>query len=86
MPRMNILPQAYRLATDGGRMWISLDDGPTIGVPLAWSNRVLDGSPEPRGGCFASAGESRWHTDEDIWIETLLTGRIDRTQSLLRAA
>ena len=33
---------------DADQMWVELDDGRTLGVPLAWFPRLFHGTPEQR--------------------------------------
>ena len=43
---MNTSPKAVRFDDDS--MWVSLADGRTIAVSLAWFPRLLDATPEQR--------------------------------------
>lgn len=68
-------------------MWVELDDGRTLGVPLAWFPRLLRGTPEQRAEVRISPSGLHWETlDEDISISGLLAGRGDRTVFRRRAA
>ncbi len=70
------LPEATGIEFDEDSMWVSLDDGRTIGVPLAWFPRLLAGSEDARADCFISPSGIHWEAlDEDISIATLLSGR-----------
>ena len=57
---------------------VSLDDGRTISVPLAWYPRLLAGTPEERTR-FELIGDGEgihWpDLDEDISVEGILAGR-----------
>ena len=59
-------------------MTVSLDDGRTISVPLAWYPRLLAGTPEERAR-FELIGDGEgihWpDLDEDISVEGLVAGR-----------
>ncbi len=59
-------------------MSISLDDGRTISVPLAWYPRLLSGTSEERER-FELIGDGEgihWpDLDEDISVESILAGR-----------
>jgi hypothetical protein len=59
-------------------MVVSLDDGRTISVPLAWYPRLLAGTPEQRVK-FELTGDGEgihWpDLDEDISVEGLVAGR-----------
>ena len=70
-------------------MWVELNDGRTIGVPLAWFPRLLHGTPEQRGRCHISVTGQGLHwedLDEDISVEGLLAGRGDMTDRHPEAA
>ncbi len=57
-------------------MWVTLEDGRTIGVPLAWFPRLLHATPESREDFFLSPSGIHWEEiDEDIAVATLLTNR-----------
>lgn len=65
---------------DDETMWVALDDGRTLGVPLAWFPRLLLAKPAERDGFELSPGGIHWDAlDEDISIAGLLEGRGDRT-------
>ena len=68
-------------------MWVELDDGRTLGVPLAWFPRLLHGSAEERAKVGISASGLHWEAlDEDISIAGLLAGRGDMTRARKHAA
>ena len=59
-------------------MAVSLDDGRTLSVPLAWYPRLLAATPQERGRYeLIGDGEGiHWpDLDEDISVEGLLAGR-----------
>jgi hypothetical protein len=65
-------------------MWVELNDGRTIGVPLAWFSRLLRATPEQRAQCRigVTGGGLHWEDlDEDISVDGLLAGRGDVTVS-----
>ncbi|KGE01168.1 DUF2442 domain-containing protein [Rhizobium sp. YS-1r] len=65
---------------DEDMMWVSLNDGRTLGVPLAWFPRLLLAKPVDREKFELSPGGIHWDDlDEDISIAGLLAGRGDRT-------
>lgn len=71
---------ATEIKFDDDTMWVSLDDGRTLGVPLAWFPRLLFASAEQRQKFEMSPGGIHWDTlDEDISIAGLLEGRGDRS-------
>ena len=72
---MNTSPKAVRFDEDS--MWVSLADGRTLSVPLAWFPRLLNASGADRQKwqtCAAGYG-IHWETlDEDLSTEGLLRG------------
>ncbi len=59
-------------------MWVSLSDGRTLGVPLAWFPRLLRASPSDRTDVSLSAMGLHWEAlDEDISVAGLIAGRGD---------
>ena len=54
-------------------MWVSLADGRTLGVPLAWFPRLLSATPEARAEVTLSAFGLHWEAlDEDISVPALM--------------
>ena len=79
--------QATKVEFDDERMWIGLDDGRMIGVPLAWYPRLLEGSPADRTKVWISPSGLHWdELDEDVSIAGVLAGQGDATGSARRAA
>lgn len=71
---------ATEVKFDEETMWVTLDDGRTLGVPLAWFPRLLLAKPAERNDFELSPGGIHWDAlDEDISIAGLLEGRGDRT-------
>ena len=84
---MSISARASAVRFDDHAMWVDLDDGRTLGVPLAWFPRLLHASPAQRLGVQISAAGLHWdEIDEDISVAGLLAGRGDLTHSRDRAA
>lgn len=84
---MTTLPQALRVDFDDDQMWVRLDDGRTLGIPLAWFPRLLHGSPEDRRKVSISPSGLHWEElDEDISIAGLIAGRGDMTRARSHAA
>ncbi len=82
---MSISPRAVKF--DDDCMWVELEDGRTIGVPLAWFPRLLHASQEDRAAVELSRRGLHWdNLDEDISIEGLLQGRGDQTRARIQAA
>ena len=79
--------RATSVRFDEDQMWVELDDGRTLGVPLAWFPRLLHGSPEARGKVSISPSGLHWdELDEDISVQGLLAGRGDMTRAPRQAA
>lgn len=71
---------------DNDSMWVDLDDGRRMAVPLAWFPRLLAATPEQRAQFELSPRGIHWEAlDEDISIDGLLAGHGDRTHSRLVA-
>ncbi len=76
---MNISPKAVRFDEDS--MWVSLADGRTIAVPLAWFPRLLEATPAQRTQVELSSAGLHWDgLDEDISVAGLLAGQGDLTR------
>jgi hypothetical protein len=79
---MSILVSATRVRFDSDSMWVDLSDGRTIGVPLAWFPRLLNGTTEQRENVRISRRGLHWEAlDEDISIAGLLSGLRDQSAS-----
>ena len=71
---------------DDDSMWVDLDDGRRIAVPLAWFPRLLAATPEQRNQFELSPRGIHWEAlDEDISVDGLLAGHGDRTHGRLVA-
>ncbi len=69
---------------DDDSMWVHLDDGRVIAVPLAWFPRLLAATPEQRLQFELSPRGIHWEAlDEDISIDGLLAGQGDLTHGRL---
>lgn len=67
---------------DDDSMWVHLDDGRVIAVPLAWFPRLLTAKPEQRSQFELSPRGIHWEAlDEDISIDGLLAGHGDLTHN-----
>jgi len=72
---------------DDDSMWVDLDDGRRVAVPLAWFPRLLAATPEQRAQYELSPRGIHWEAlDEDISIDGLLAGHGDRTHGRLVVA
>jgi hypothetical protein len=78
---MSISVRATSVRFDDDQMWVELDDGRTLGIPLAWYPRLLHGTLEQRNQLFISPSGLHWEElDEDISIAGLIAGRRDMTR------
>jgi len=69
---------------DNDSMWVHLDDGRIVAVPLAWFPRLLAATPEQRVQFELSPRGIHWEAlDEDISIDGLLAGHGDLTHGRL---
>lgn len=74
---INVEPRAKSARVTGEAIIAELVDGRTISVPLAWSWRLSDATPEQRAHWeIIGKGEGiRWpEIDEDISVEGMLNG------------
>lgn len=74
---------------DDAMMWVDLQDGRRLGVPLAYFPRLMRASSEQRLRCIISGGGRGLHwdeLDEDISVESLMLGIGDITGTSARAA
>ena len=84
---MTTSPEPVAVRFDEYSFWVDLDDGRTLGIPLAWFPRLLHGTPELRAKVSLSGSGLHWdELDEDISIAGLLAGRGDMTKPRKRAA
>ena len=78
---MSTSPRATAVRFDEDSFWVDLEDGRTLGIPLAWFPRLLHGSPELRAKVSISPSGLHWdELDEDISVAGLLAGRGDQTR------
>jgi len=71
----NSLPEATDVRFDDDSMWVTLSDGRTLGVPLVWYPRLLNGTADAREDFFISPSGIHWESlDEDVSIEGMLFG------------
>lgn len=84
---MSISPEPLGVRFDDQSMWVELEDGRTVGVPLAWFPRLFHATVEQRQDYFLSRCGIHWEEiDEDISVAGLLAGRGDMTRALKSAA
>jgi hypothetical protein len=61
---------------DADKMWVTLEDGRVIGVPMTWFPRLMAATEEERADVQFSAFGLHWSAiDEDISVPGLLEGR-----------
>ena len=66
---------------DDNSMWVTLSDGRTLGVPLAWFPRLLNANRQQLEECELSPFGLHWEElDEDVSVTGLLAGRGDETR------
>jgi hypothetical protein len=62
---------------DADTMWVSLEDGRTLGVPLAWFPRLMGTTPAQRDAVEVTAFGLYWEAlDEDISVPALLAEQV----------
>ena len=77
---MNSSAEPVRLSFDEDNLWVELNDGRTIGVPLAWFPRLLRATSEQRQQVRMSSRGLHWEAlDEDVSVAGLLAGLGDQT-------
>ena len=77
---MTTSPEPMAIRFDDYSFWVDLDDGRTLGIPLAWFPRLLHATPAQREAATLSRSGLHWEEiDEDISIAGLLAGRGDQT-------
>jgi hypothetical protein len=75
---MSISPKAVEVRFDDATMWVELEDGRALGVPLVWFPRLLDATPEQRAQVVIGTVGLHWEAlDEDISVAGLLAGHGD---------
>ncbi len=75
---MSTSPRATAVRFDDDSFWVDLEDGRTLGIPLAWFPRLLHGSPELRAQVSISPSGLHWdELDVDI---SVAAGRGDQTR------
>ena len=86
---MSTSVRARKLTFDRDTMWVELDDGRSLGVPLAWFPRLMRASAVQRENYRIGPSGNGLHwdeLDEDISVEGLLMGRADETRAGSQAA
>jgi Protein of unknown function (DUF2442) len=84
---MNISVSATAVRFDEDQMWVELNDGRTLGIPLAWYPRLFRGTADLREKFFITPSGIHWdELDEDISIAGLIAGRGDMSHVRQAAA
>ena len=84
---MSISPEPLDVRFDDNMMWVDIEDGRTLGIPLAWFPRLAHATPKQRLGFELSRCGIHWdEIDEDISIAGLIAGRGDMTHPVKSAA
>jgi hypothetical protein len=83
---MNFLvkPFAKKVTFDKSNMWVELEDGRVLGVPLAYFPRLAHATRKQKTKYLISGGGRGLHwedIDEDISVEYLVLGIGDKTHS-----
>jgi hypothetical protein len=78
---MSFSPSPTAVRFDDAQMWVELEDGRTLGIPLVWFPKLLCADPAQREAFFLSPDGIHWDgIDEDISVAGLLAGRGDMTR------
>lgn len=84
---MTASPEPVAVRFDEHSFWVELEDGRTLGLPLAWFPCLLHATPEQRAEVELSRAGLHWDAiDEDISVAGLLAGRGDMTRRRRAAA
>lgn len=87
MPGTTISAEPVSVRFDDDSFVVELDDGRTLGIPLAWFPRLLHAKPAQRERFVLSRSGIHWEElDEDISVAGLLAGQADITRSRAEAA
>ncbi|HML76648.1 MAG TPA: DUF2442 domain-containing protein [Anaerohalosphaeraceae bacterium] len=78
-------PSAKTLRFDDNTMWVELNDGRILGVPLAYFPRLMKATSQQRQHYVISGGGTGLHwdeLDEDICVKSLLLGVSDQNRKI----
>ena len=76
-------PLARKVSFDKSNMWVELEDGRMLGVPLAYFPRLVRATRKQKEHYIISGGGRGLHwqdIDEDISVEYLVLGVGDQTR------
>ena len=82
MNSLSIEATASKVWFDEDNMWIALNDGRQLSIPLVYFPRLLNATPGQRNNYELSGGGTGIHwdeIDEDISVPGLLVGNKDLT-------
>jgi len=77
-------PRAKRVWFDEENLWLELEDGRQMGVPLAYFPRLAQADPARRGEVIISGGGTGLHwesLDEDISVPGLLASAVENQKA-----
>lgn len=84
---MSISPEPLDVRFDDNMMWVDIEDGRTLGIPLASFPRLAHATSSQRLAFELSRCGIHWEEiDEDISIAGLIAGRGDMTHPVKSAA
>lgn len=84
---MTTSPEPVDVRFEEDSFIVELEDGRTLGVPLAWFPRLLHAKPAERKKFYLSRAGIHWDAlDEDISVAGLLAGQADMTKARAEAA
>ena len=77
LPEMTEFPEPKHVRFDEASMWVTLNDGRVVGVPLAWYPRLLHATPEQLARVELSPSGMHWdEIDEDLSVRGILMGQM----------
>ena len=72
-------PEAVAAEVNGDSVTVRLSDGRAVSFPIAWSPRLLRGTPEERAEVDVTPDGVHWpQLDEDLSVRGILAGRGSR--------
>jgi hypothetical protein len=84
---MSTSAEPLAVTFDDDSFFVELDDGRTIGVPLAWFPRLFHATPKQRDDFYLSRSGIHWEElDEDVSVSGLLAGQGDLARERAVAA
>jgi Protein of unknown function (DUF2442) len=84
---MTIIARPKSVRFDDDTLWVDIDDGRTLGVPIVWFPFLFHAAPEERAQFTISPVGIHWENlNEDISLGALLEGHGDMTRRKFRSA